>query len=116
MERTGYLFLGGNNNLYAPSTSNYNQYPKYIQNDLNDNTYYYPAFHAHFYINGGISSASRLVMNFGDGDDGQTGIVNVPTDYKDFPDGWYTLNGVRLGAKPTKSGIYMNNGRKVVVK
>ncbi len=29
---------------------------------------------------------------------------------------WYTLNGVRLSGKPTKKGLYINNGRKVVVK
>ena len=29
---------------------------------------------------------------------------------------WYTLNGVRLNGKPTKKGIYINNGKKVVIK
>ena len=31
-------------------------------------------------------------------------------------DGWYTLNGVRLNGKPTKKGIYINNGKKIVIK
>ena len=31
-------------------------------------------------------------------------------------DGWYTLNGVRLNGKPTKKGIYINNGKKVAIK
>ena len=30
--------------------------------------------------------------------------------------GWYTLNGVKLDSKPTAKGVYINNGRKVVVK
>ena len=30
-------------------------------------------------------------------------------------DGWYTLDGVRLSGKPTKKGLYINNGRKVVI-
>ena len=30
-------------------------------------------------------------------------------------DGWYTIDGVRLSGKPTKKGLYINNGRKVVI-
>jgi hypothetical protein len=29
---------------------------------------------------------------------------------------WYTLDGVRLSGKPTAKGIYINNGKKVVIK
>ena len=31
-------------------------------------------------------------------------------------DGWYTLNGVKLQGMPTEKGIYINNGKKVVIK
>lgn len=31
-------------------------------------------------------------------------------------DGWYDLNGRKLGAKPATKGIYINNGKKVIVK
>ena len=31
-------------------------------------------------------------------------------------DGWYTLNGVKLQGVPTEKGIYINNGKKVVIK
>ena len=30
-------------------------------------------------------------------------------------DGWYTLDGTRLSGQPTRKGIYVNNGRKVVI-
>ena len=30
--------------------------------------------------------------------------------------GWYTLNGIRLDGKPTSAGIYIHDGRKVIVK
>ena len=30
-------------------------------------------------------------------------------------DGWYTLDGTRITGKPTRKGIYVNNGRKVVI-
>ena len=29
---------------------------------------------------------------------------------------WYTLDGVRLSGKPSKKGLYINNGRKIVIK
>ena len=31
-------------------------------------------------------------------------------------DGWYTINGVRLQGAPTEKGIYINNGKKIVIK
>ena len=31
-------------------------------------------------------------------------------------DAWYTLDGVQLNGKPTRKGIYVNNGKKVVIK
>lgn len=31
-------------------------------------------------------------------------------------EGWYTINGVKLNAEPTEKGIYINNGKKVVIK
>ena len=31
-------------------------------------------------------------------------------------DGWYNLNGVKLNGVPTEKGIYINNGKKVVIK
>ena len=33
-----------------------------------------------------------------------------------FSDGWYTLEGLRLDKAPTAKGIYIQNGRKVVIK
>ena len=29
---------------------------------------------------------------------------------------WFTLDGRRLAGKPARSGIYINNGRKVIIK
>ena len=31
-------------------------------------------------------------------------------------DGWYTVNGVKLQGMPTEKGVYINNGKKVVLK
>ena len=29
---------------------------------------------------------------------------------------WYTISGVRLQGKPTVSGMYINNGKRIVIK
>jgi hypothetical protein len=31
-------------------------------------------------------------------------------------EGWYTVNGIKLQSAPTEKGVYINNGKKVVVK
>ena len=43
------------------------------------------------------------------------GTLDTTTGELSF-DGWYTLDGVRLSGKPTKKGLYINNGKKVVIK
>lgn len=49
-------------------------------------------------------------------EDGTTGIARL-TNSDTAEDGtWYTLSGMRLTAKPTAKGIYVNGGKKVVIK
>ena len=31
-------------------------------------------------------------------------------------DAWYSLDGRRLTGKPSRAGVYINNGNKVVIK
>ena len=46
-----------------------------------------------------------------------TGIGTLDTTTGDLTfDSWYTLQGVKLNAEPTERGIYINNGKKVIVK
>ena len=46
-----------------------------------------------------------------------TSIGEIDTKTGDVTfDGWYTIDGVRLSGKPSTKGIYINNGRKVVIK
>ena len=55
----------------------------------------------------------KLVSASGD----LTGIGEIDTTTGEVTlDGWYTLDGVRLDGKPSTKGIYINNGRKVVIK
>ena len=46
---------------------------------------------------------------------GTTGISTVATETTIDSDAWYTLQGVRVDV-PTKGGIYIHKGRKIVVK
>ena len=60
-------------------------------------------------------AARSLTMVF----DEATGIESLTPDAApkaQAADHWFTLDGRRLQAKPTAPGIYVNNGRKVVIK
>ena len=57
----------------------------------------------------------RLVGSNGE----TTGIGTLDTETGEMTfdsEAWYTLDGVRLSGKPSKKGLYINNGRKVVIK
>ena len=46
-----------------------------------------------------------------------TGIVSIDNSQLTIEnDVWFTLNGVRLNGKPTIPGIYIVNGKRVVIK
>ncbi len=45
----------------------------------------------------------------------KVGEMDVKTGDVSF-DGWYEMSGRMLDGKPTKKGLYINNGRKVVIK
>ena len=49
---------------------------------------------------------------------GSTDIIAVRDQTADWRtnDGWYTLDGRKLNARPTQKGIYINKGKKIVVK
>ena len=49
---------------------------------------------------------------------GSTDIIAVESKTADWRtnDGWYTLDGRKLNARPTQKGIYINKGKKIVVK
>ena len=55
-------------------------------------------------------AASRLSI----GGDGTTDIIRVETD--DVKDDWYTIGGRKLNKRPKQPGIYIWNGKKVVIK
>ena len=50
--------------------------------------------------------------------DGSTTAINTVTgeQINFVNDAWYTLNGVKLQGMPTEKGVYINNGKKIVIK
>ena len=59
--------------------------------------------------------SARILIDEEDGT--TTEISTITSEGKAMPvEGWYTLNGVKLQGMPTEKGIYINNGKKVVVK
>ena len=57
----------------------------------------------------------RLVSR--NGETTAIGTLDTTTGEVSFDsEAWYTLDGVRLSGKPSTKGIYINNGRKIVIK
>lgn len=86
-----------------------------------DNTLYYAgtgagigACRAYFQVPNGSAGIKAFNLNI-DGSD-TTEITDTDcTDQTDTDNGWWTLSGVRLNGKPTEKGVYLFNGKKVVV-
>ncbi len=96
-ENKSILLLGGNNNLYYP---------------LNGASI--GAFRAYFMLDEPLS-ARAFRLNFGDGE--VQGIATIDyTDSTDKAGAWYTPSGLKLNKRPTSKGLYIKNGRKVVIK
>ena len=65
------------------------------------------------------STVSEITFILEELDGSTTAISNISADNatgKLNAEGWYTLNGVKLQSMPTQKGIYINNGKKVVIK
>ena len=58
------------------------------------------------------SEASGLLVNFDDSTDG----INAAAADTTVDGAWYTIEGIRLQSAPTTKGIFINNGKKVVLK
>ncbi len=91
-----------------------------------NNTLYYPASdaglgaqRAYFKIGSDGAARTRSItafnMSFG-GDDETTGIISIANQGPVPLIRWYTIDGRRLSGKPSRAGVYINNGKKVVIK
>ena len=87
----------------------------------NDNVVYCPtedlvlnSFYAYFEIpslQGEETSVQDCVIDFD-----SVGIQEIKNDDLRYLEGWYNILGVKLYKKPTERGVYINNGKKVIIK
>jgi hypothetical protein len=96
------LFMGSSNNLYYPdgekqvSLGACRAYFKIGENDA---------------VN--AKGFTRFVIDFGEE---TTAIHDAEVIMQNGnADAWHTVDGIRLSGKPSKKGMYINNGKKVVV-
>jgi hypothetical protein len=94
------------------------------------NTLYYPpkamsinSFRAYFQLNNGLKAGETTStepgqqtikafhLNFGE----ETGIREMEDGRGKMEDAWFSLDGRKLSGKPTQKGIFINNGKKVVI-
>ena len=99
LERKNLLYMGPDNNLYYPSQA-----------------MTIGSCRGHFRLEGieagDLPSGVReFKLNF-EGD--PTGISSVETS-RLKGDNWYDLSGRQLNGKPTRKGVYINSGKKVVI-
>ena len=89
------LYLGASNQLYWPSTN------------VTINS-----FRAYFHVDGTVQA---IQMSFNEDETTKITTTNFTND-TNSNDAWYDLNGRKLNGKPTAKGLYINNGKKVVIK
>ena len=95
------ILLGSNNKLGYSSTN-----PRTLR-----------CFRAHFFVPT-TATARSFELNFGE-DGGTTGVFQIENGelkVKTLNSGWYTLGGLKLQGEPTEKGVYIYNGKKVVLK
>ena len=103
---------GFRSNMYYFSTAD-NEYHK--GNDTNK-TYLRP-LGAYFVDNApnAANSAREILIEEADGSTTAISAITVDGAFVEA-DGWYTTGGVKLQGVPTEKGVYIRNGKKIVIK
>jgi hypothetical protein len=72
---------------------------------------------AHFELtNPSAAPVRTVVVDYGE-EEIVTGIISMEDGRSQMEDdSWYTMSGIRLNGEPTEKGIYLFNGKKVVIK
>ena len=101
------LYLGSGNDIYYPTRTGYEV----------------KSCRAYFQLKNGLTAGTpnagvrAFVLNFGEGKEtGIKTIHNAQCTMHNDAGAWHSLDGRKLDGKPTQRGVYVNNGRKVVIK
>jgi hypothetical protein len=99
------LYLGADNKLYYPKSAvTINSFHGYLK--LTSNL-----------VMGDLAAGVRSIeLNFGDDTTGVEELKNGRMEEWKSYDSYYDLQGRRLQGQPTQKGVYIVNGRKVVIK
>ena len=69
------------------------------------------------YLNLNVEPGTEARITVEEADGSTTAISGITADGVAVKaEGWYTLDGIKLNAAPTEKGVYINNGKKVVLK
>jgi hypothetical protein len=100
------LFLAANNKLYNPT----------VVNDSEQAASFIKGFRAYFQLKDETSSAREFVLDFGDGE--TTALKLVNSDERIENSKLYDLQGRKLSniGSQLSPGVYIKNGRKIVIK
>ena len=80
-------------------------------------TYELAPFRAYIVYDPANNNPSQAPIITVEDENGTTAIMSVTSEGRLVEaEGWYTLNGVKLQGVPTQKGIYIHNGKKLVVK
>ena len=101
------LFLGANNTLYNPM----------VVNKPDDPNSYIKGFRGYFQVHPEVQQNIRAYrMNFGDEESTGIQMLNVDEEISGVATGIYTLDGRCLNDMPTEKGLYIVNGKKIMIK
>ena len=108
------LYLGAANKLYWPSSAkDINSFRAYFQ--LNKGLTAGEPYSPESGTGNGPTNVRAFALSFGDSETTEITTTNL-TNYTNPDAAWYTLDGRRIDGKPTKRGLYINNGKKVAIK
>ena len=120
----GWKFIGG----YKTWTIDYENTDVYYYNGMgawkhlgasSSNTWNIAPFNAYLLqpAAGADNLAREITFTFEELDGSATVIKSVSEESTDTVlEGWYTINGIKLESAPTQKGIYIKDGKKVVIK
>ena len=96
-----YLFMGSENTLYYPSAGA----------GIGAQRAYFKIGEDGVWLTRALTAFD---IDFGGGEN-VMGIISTSAETRDN-EGWYTIDGRKFNGKPTVSGVYVNKGRKVLIK